>query len=340
MNNKLFQKTINWVFTFVLTLGLFLPASSTLALPQKAAPAAQPALAITPVNPDDTRYADGSQWNLNGAWGINAPMAWGITSGSATTIVAVLDTGYTDHLDLDPARILPGYDFVSDVTNNDTDGRDGEPHDPGDFGTCGDSSWQGTRTAGIIAAASGNALGVAGIDWNARILPVRVLGTCGSTPAAADIVDGMRWAAGLAVGGVTTNPNPAKVIHVSASLPGVACTTAYQADVDAVINDQGAVIIAPAGDQGGLTNNFPSNCAGVITVAATDLFGKRASYSNYSGTLSVVEISAPGGGNGQLNVLSTANSGANSADPPLAGSIYTTMQGTSMAAAHVSGVVS
>ena len=340
MNNKIFQKTINWVFTFVLTLGLFLPAGSTLALPQKAGPAAQPAQAITPVNPDDTKYADGSQWNLNGAWGINAPMAWGITSGSATTIVAVLDTGFTDHLDLDPARILPGYDFVSDVTNNDNDGRDGEPHDPGDYGSCGDSSWQGTRTAGIIGAASDNALGVAGIDWSAKILPVRVIGTCGSA-AALDIVDGMRWAAGLPVGGVATNPNPAKVIHVSASLPGVACTTAYQADVDAIINDKGAVIVAPAGDQGAATNNFPSNCAGVITVAATDLFGKRASYSNYSGTLSVVEISAPGGGNGQLNVFSTTNSGANSANTLPEGSIYdTTMQGTSIAAAHVSGVVS
>ena len=349
MNNKFFQKAINFIFTFALVVGLFLPASSTLALPQEPGPAARPAQSVTPVtpvNPTDTNYVDDSQWNLNGTWGINAPIAWGVTTGAVSprTVVAVLDTGFTDHTELD-GRILSGYDFVSTADNDGTPGRDSEAHDPGDYGaSCGDSSWEGTRVAGIIAAAANNGTGIAGIDWNANILPVRVIGTCGSA-APSDIVDGMRWAAGLHVGLMALNPSPAKVLNVGASLPGVACT-AYQTDIDAIIQ-HGAVIVAPAGDTGttgAATNNFPANCDGVITVAATDSFGKRADYSNYGSSPTAVEISAPGGGNGQGLVLSTSNSGTTTPNSSGTFSIYDTKDGhgasTSMAAAQVSGTVS
>jgi serine protease len=339
MNNKSFQKAKNMIFAISLAIGLLLPANSTLALPQKAGPAARPTQTITPVNPNDPRYTDNSQWNLNGAWGINAPTAWGITTGSASTVVAVLDSGIAPNDDVNGSRILPGYDFVSDVTNNDGTGRDFDPSDPGDYGGCGDSSWHGTHVAGIIGALSNNSTGIAGIDWNARILPVRVMGTCGSATAA-DIVAGMRWAAGLSVAGVTSNieANRAKVINVGTSLPGVACT-AYQADIDAIIA-AGVVIVAPAGDTyptgADASNNFPANCNGVISVAATDAQGNLATYSNYG---SIVKISAPGGGNGQGDVLSTSNTGTTTPNS-VGGTVYTSAEGTSMAAAHVSGVVS
>jgi hypothetical protein len=333
MNDKFFPQAVKMFFALVLVTGLSLPVNPTLALPQNNAPLAD----ID--EPNDALY--GNQWHFHGTYGINAPMAWGVTTGNASTVVAVLDTGITSHEDLDEDRILQGYDFVSAANNDGDDGRDSNPSDPGDYdgGSCATSSWQGTHVAGIIGAKSDNTIGVAGIDWLAKILPVRVIGTCGSA-AADDIVDGMRWAADLPVDGEEDGPvenaYPADVIHVSASIPGLACT-AYQADIDAIIAS-GAVIVAPAGDGSTTTNNFPSNCNGVITVAATDAWGDKADYSNYGST---VEISAPGGGNAQGDVLSTTNSGTTNPEAdPVSNSIYTEKTGTAMAAAHVSGVVS
>ncbi|CAG1015828.1 partial serine protease, partial [Anaerolineae bacterium] len=347
MNTKPFQQALKLFFAFALIVGLFVSASPTSALPQKAAPAAD----ITPVTPDDTNYA--SQWNLSDTYGINAPMAWGVTTGSSSTVVAVLDTGITTHEDIAlPPRLLPGYDFVSGNATRDNDreaegegatGRDDIPYDPGDYGGCGVSTWQGTHVTGIIGAKSDNNLGVAGINWNAKILPVRVIGTCGSV-IADDIMDGMLWAADLPVDGVDNSPventNPANVIHVSASAAG-SCTAlyqgavTYQAAIDSIIA-KGIVIVAAAGDQNSSSVGFPANCNGVITVAATDKFGSRADYSNFG---TAVEISAPGGEVGQDGgVLSTSET---SVELPESGvDTYAEMDGTAMAAAHVSGVVS
>src|SRR5688572_28745345 len=106
---------------------------------------------------------------------------------------------------------------------NDGNGRDTDPSDPGDwvissvktnpvYGDCDlvASSWHGTRVAGMIGALTNNSAGVAGLDWNSFILPVRVLGKCGGTDS--DILAGMRWAAGLTVGGAPDNPTPARVL--------------------------------------------------------------------------------------------------------------------------------
>ena len=190
-----------------------------------------------------------------------------------------------------------------------------------------DSSWQGTHVAGIIGARSNNSTGVAGINWVANILPVRVSGKCGSV-SVTDLMDGMSWAAGLTVSGVPANSNPAKVINVGVGVPGEACTT-HQTAINNIIAT-GAVIVAAVGDNGAETINFPANCTGVISVAATDVDGNRANISNYGST---VKISAPG-----ENVLSTVNSG--DVNPVSDGGTYTNKAGTGIAAAHVSGVVS
>ncbi len=331
MNNRIFQKAINLVFTLALAFGLLLPGSTTLALPQKAAPMAE---GIS--TPNDTLYS--SQWNLSdrnvsGFWGINAPAAWNITNGSSI-VVAVIDSGIGPNIDLDTNRLLAGYDFITDtaIPANDFS-------DPGTPVDCGGDAWHGTHVAGIIGAKSNNATGVAGINWAANILPVRVSGTCVAATAA-DLMDGMSWAAGLPVSGVTTNPNPSKVINVSVGVPGESCTT-HQTAINAIIAT-GAVIVAAAGDSGLLTNtiDFPANCdiPGVITVAATDKLGSRANFSSYGST---VEISAPGGGNTQGDVISTTNTGTTTPELPASThSAYTTKQGTGIAAAHVSGVVS
>ena len=172
------------------------------------------------LTPNDTFYSN--QWDLFGTNGINAPAAWDITTGSSSIVVADIDTGITSHADLS-GRTVPGYDFISDpAVANDSDGRDrtqatwglGSPgyyQQPHKFTSCRiqNSSWHGTHTAGTIGAKGNNGLGVAGINWNSMILPVRVLGKCGGVTS--DVIDGLRWSAGLTVTGVPNNTQPAKV---------------------------------------------------------------------------------------------------------------------------------
>jgi serine protease len=295
--------------------------------------------------PNDPSYA--AQWHYHGPQGINAPAAWDITTGSATVRVAVIDTGITDHPDL-AGRWVGGYDFIADIpTANDGNGRDNDPHDPGDWVTanmCGlgepaeNSSWHGTHVAGTIGAASNNGLGVAGINWVSPIVPIRVLGRCGGFTS--DIVDGMRWAAGLAVAGVPANANPAKVMNMSLGGSG-ACSSTYQNAINA-INAAGAIVVVAAGNSNSnASGHQPANCNGVVTVAATDRDGNRTFYSNFG---SVVEISAPGGETNtnspspapQNGVLSTLNTGLTIPSAPS----YVYYQGTSMAAPHIAGVLS
>jgi len=295
--------------------------------------------------PNDPSYT--AQWHYYGPQGINAPAAWDITTGSATVRVAVIDTGITDHPDL-AGRWIGGYDFIADVpTANDGNGRDSDPHDPGDWVTanmCGpgepaeSSSWHGTHVAGTIGAASNNGLGVTGINWVSPIVPIRVLGRCGGFIS--DIVDGMRWAAGLTVSGVPVNTNPAKILNLSLGGSGV-CGSSYQNAINA-INAAGAIVVVAAGNSNANAANFqPANCSGVVTVAATDRDGNRSFYSNFG---SVVEISAPGGETNtnspspapQNGVLSTLNTGLTTPDA----ASYAYYQGTSMAAPHIAGVLS
>jgi serine protease len=297
------------------------------------------------LTPNDPQYTN--QWHYfapsAGNYGINAPAAWDITTGSASIVAAVIDTGITNHADLS-GRTVAGYDFIGNLfVANDGDGRDSDPSDPGDWVAANDcyvgspaenSSWHGTHTAGTVGAASNNSLGVAGINWNSKILPVRVLGKCGGYNS--DIVDGMRWSAGLAVTGVPNNANPAKVINLSLGGSGL-CDVTTQNAVNA-ITAAGTTVVVSAGNSNANASGFtPANCDGVITVAATDRNGSRAYYSNYGST---VEISAPGGAqlfaNDPNGVLSTLNTGTQG---PVADT-YIYYQGTSMAAPHVTGVVS
>ena len=293
----------------------------------------------TDVTPNDPLYPQ--QWHYSppttGNYGVNAPAAWDITKGASNVYVAVLDTGITDHADL-AGRWIGGYDLISDRDYaNDGDGRDPDPHDPGDWSTSSDScgarnsTWHGTHVAGTIGAASNNSKGVAGLNWVSKIVPVRVLGRCGNTIS--DIADAIRWAAGLSIPGVPDNPNPARVINLSlGGYTSTGCASTYQNAINAAYAD-GAVIVVSAGNENIDAKYYqPANCANVITVAATNRYGNKASYSNWG---SLVEISAPGGDSAG-GVLSTSNSGPTTPDDDT----YLFMAGTSMAAPHVSGVVS
>jgi serine protease len=138
----------------------------------------EPDLMMRPMmTPNDTRY--GEQWHyFEATGGLNLPSAWDQSTG-AGVVVAVIDTGYVTHSDL-AANILPGYDFISDTAvSNDGNGRDSNPADPGDAEGGYPSSWHGTHVAGTIAAVTNNNKGVAGVAFNAKIVPVRVLGVGG-----------------------------------------------------------------------------------------------------------------------------------------------------------------
>jgi len=299
---------------------------------------AEPDRIMVPLaTPTDPSYSQ--QWDLYEATGgINAPAAWDKSTGAGIN-VAVIDTGYRPHADLS-GQIVQGYDFISTATiANDGGGRDTDASDPGDWapaGSCGtgipaadqNSSWHGTHVSGTIAARTNNGLGVAGIAYNAKIVPARALGRCGGYTS--DIADAIVWASGGTVTGVPANANKARVLNLSLGGTG-ACDTTTQNAINSA-RSRGAVVVVAAGNANtNASNTNPANCSGVITVAATNRSGGKASYSNYGTN---VTIAAPGGDNG-AGILSTLNSGTTTP----ASDNYAYYMGTSMATPHVAGVV-
>jgi serine protease len=280
------------------------------------------------VTPDDEMYQ--YQWALPM---IRAPQAWARTTGLSTVVVAVVDTGILPHPDLKD-RLVDGYDFISDPASaNDGDGRDPDPTDTGSASE-ESSGLHGLHVAGVLGATANNKIGVAGLDWQCRIQPIRVLGVRGGSGVDSDIADAIRWAAGLHVDGVPDNATPAAIINMS--FGGQGMSKAMQSAVDDAIA-AGAVVVAAAGNTGlDASMDVPAGLHGVITVGAVDQTGQRASYSNYGPAVSLM---APGGmlindqnGNSE-GILSTIQL-------PTTGFTYVYYAGTSQAAPFVSGTLS
>jgi serine protease len=280
-----------------------------------------------------------SQWHyFDPDGGIELTDAWDITTGSSNIVVAVVDTGILAHSDL-TGKILAGADLISDPdVSVDGNGRDMDPSDEGDWVGAGDicftgfnrdSSWHGTHVAGTVAANTANTLGVAGVSWGAKILPVRVLGKCGGYIS--DIADGIVWAAGGGVSGLPVNQNPANVINLSLGGAG-SCGTTMQNAID-FARSRGAVVVVAAGNDSAnldFSSYTPATCRGVITVGAGNRFASKSSYSNYG---KYVDVMAPGG-DFSGTVFSTSNDGTQGPGKDS----YKGMMGTSMAAPHVAGV--
>jgi len=283
----------------------------------------------------------------------NVQAAWDRTTGSADIVVAVLDTGvWKDHEDLQ-GQLVAGYDFVtrSDYAN-DGDGRDSDPSDPGDWVTseenaagtfkdCGvtSSSWHGTRVASIVAAAGNNGLGMAGVAYGSRVMPVRVLGKCGGFDS--DIAAGMRWAAGVPLPGYPTPARPARVINLSLGGDG-ACGTTYR-DAVTEVTARGTVVVVAAGNSAGRSPGAPANCAGVIAVTGLRHAGTKVGFSDLGPEIS---LAAPAGNCVNINggpclypIQTAYNSGTRG--PEAGGSRYSDAYGyavgTSFAAPIVAG---
>ncbi len=251
---------------------------------------------------------------------IDAPETWETTTGDAGTVVAVIDQGVDiNHQDLEnniwtnPRETAgnntddDGNGYTDDVNGWDFCNNDSSVYDPGD----GDK--HGTHVAGTIAAAGNNGLGVVGVNWKAKIMPLKFLGPgtgpgCSTTFGAAAAVD-YAWR------------NGAKVSNNSYGGGGDSQTL-----LDAIkrADTAGHLFVAAAGNAGNDNDANPFypasyDSSNIISVAATDSNDALASFSNYGSTS--VDLAAPG-----VGILST-----------LPGNTYGSYNGTSMATPHVSG---
>lgn len=321
--------------------------------------------------PNDPYYAQ-YQWHLRAPDGHAEPegnstvsdfggadvaQAWALADGSGVT-VAVLDTGITDHPDLDTSLADDGYDFITDheISGRDTDGRVPGGWDTGDWtneepwqSDCTDannppesSSWHGTHVSGTVAELTGNDTGMAGVAGKAKILPVRVLGHCGGYDS--DISDAIVWAAGGHVDGVPDNQHPAQVINLSLGGQGACSAEDPEGAAIAEANQLGATVVVAAGNSDDDASQYtPASCPGAVTVASVGITSKRAFYSNYGAR---VDIAAPGGGiyandasSGTQVATGFVWSAINDGETVPTTPDYGGYAGTSQATPHVTGTV-
>ncbi len=240
--------------------------------------------------PNDPDYA--KQWNLRS---INVEQAWTENTGEGIT-VAVIDTGVSRVPDLEKTEFVKGYDFVGD-----------RPEASDDVG-------HGTHVAGTIAQSTNNGYGVAGIAYNAKIMPIKVLGANGGGTIS-DIAEGIKFAA----------DNGADVINMS--LGGGGSSRLMQEAIDYAYR-KNVVVIAAAGNANQNSASYPARYPKVIGVSAIDAAGAKAPYSNYGAG---VDITAPGGGESGGILQETI-------DPRSGAAVFQDYKGTSMASPHVAGV--
>ncbi|OFW68379.1 MAG: hypothetical protein A2V52_06330, partial [Actinobacteria bacterium RBG_19FT_COMBO_54_7] len=237
--------------------------------------------------PNDNRY--NQQWNLWDTYGIRANQAWDLQKGSAGLALAVIDTGLDyNHEDL-AGRRAGGYDFY----NGDSDPMDDNGH--------------GTTVSGVACANTNNILGTAGIDWNAKIMPLKALNSDGEG-SLDGVVNSLYYAAAQG----------ADVINMSFT------SSTYTQELEAAVeyaHSSGCVMTAAAGNEGNSKINYPAALTYVIGVGSIGPSGARSSFSNYN---SSVDLTAPG-----ENIYGPyIGPGENR---------YLSGSGTSEAAPHVSG---
>jgi serine protease len=220
-----------------------------------------------------------AQWNFDGKFGVGAPEAWFNVAqegapGGEGVIVAVLDTGvayenrgrFHRSPDFAASTFVPGYDFIA--RNHHPDDRNGH----------------GTFVAGTIAEATNNGIGLTGLAWGARVMPVRVLDDAGEGDASV-IAEGVRFAVN----------HHARVINMSLEFS----SNVRASDIPELISAlryahrHRVIVVAAAGNEDSTDIPYPARAASVIAVGASTEHGCLASYSNHGAGIALV---APGGG--------------------------------------------
>lgn len=294
---------------------------------------------ILPFPPDDREYSK-QRWHYEA---ISLPAALAqlgdfAPAGGLAPIVAVVDSGIVaDHPDL-AGQLVAGVDFISDPDNGDGDGIDSNPDDSA---TGVNAVFHGTHVAGTIAARTWNTIGVAGVAPVARIMPLRVL--AGGSGTFYDMMQAVRYAAGLSNDSRTVPPRRADIINLSLGKAGLACDIQLQ-QLFREVRATGAIVVAAAGNESTETQTVavgsPANCPNVIAVGAVDAQLQRARYSNVGPE---ILVSAPGGDSRKSTTGTGQPDGVYSTVATLSGGrrlpSYAYMSGTSMAAPHVSGVL-
>lgn len=242
--------------------------------------------------PDDPRF--GEQWHLRQA---HVPAAWKSATGEGVT-VAVIDTGVAHVEDLAQTAFVPGWNFVNNTADSD------------------DDHGHGTHVAGTIAQSTNNGIGVAGIAYKAKIMPLKVLSARGSG-SVAGIADAIRWAA----------DHGAQVINMSL---GGRMNSQVLAKAVRYAHDHGVTVICAAGNDGQGRVSYPAANTGAVAVAATQQDEHTTFYSNWGPQIA---LAAPGG-----NTRQSAAGGVLQNTRFQGKEGYYFFMGTSMAAPHVAGV--
>jgi serine protease len=261
------------------------------------------------------RYSPGS---IEGA---NFTAAWDITKGSAAQTLGVVDSGIAAAHEGFAGRIRTsasfpngGYDFITDATNSgDGDGRDNNPEQ------APDSCVHGAHVAGTMVANttfSGTGVGVAGGAPQSLVLAARALNTFGDD---ADAIDAMLWLGGLSAVNGETNSFRVRAINMSFGGAG-ACGGAYQNAFDQLFANGTLPIVAAGNSSNEVSGSAPANCRGAIAVAANDILGNLASFSNYGAGIT---LTAPG-----VDIISINGAGGSCSK-----------SGTSMSAPHVTAAI-
>jgi serine protease len=290
--------------------------------------AASPNFRLAPqAIPNDELYS--LQWHYPQ---LRLPAAWDTTTGDPAVTIAVVDTGVlSGHPDL-AGQLVDGYDFIRDPqVAGDGDGIDPDPEETADPTEPEAIAFHGTHVAGTIAARGNNGIGVVGVAYGARVMPLRALGATGGTSY--DVNQAVRYAAGLENDSGRLPARRADIINLSLGGTGY---SSVSEELYRTVREAGIVLVASAGNEASDAASYPAAYPGVIAVSAVDAQRAFAGYSNRGAT---IDVAAPGGdssadltGDGFPDgVLSTGASGDDFA--------YTFLQGTSMAAPHVSGVL-
>ena len=309
-----------------------------------------------PYEPNDPLFSADTDGSSIGQWAlemIRIPELWGAIAALDESggyrdeiVVAVIDTGYTSHPDLVGNLLVnKGYDFVEETwTAADGDGADPDATDPGDDKSDGyGNSWHGTTVAGVIAAVSDNALGVAGIGTGRiRVLPLRALGRGGGYTY--DISLAMKYAVGEAVvlkdGTSIQLEDPAKIINLS--LGGYFYGDEFVEPILAPLAAQGIIMTAAAGNErlyGYTEVAYPASSPYTIAVGAVT-YDKVVAYYSNPGAVDITAPGADGEGLGWDHWIVTPSPDPFAKQPLLASDYgYYGSVGTSIATPHVSGVL-